>query len=96
MEQEPKPSHTGRWVTLVAVALPLLYVLSFPWVDFYRMKQGWATRSLLIDGPTAPPVVRAYWKPIEWLLCTPLGPCLWKYHTWCNGKAGNPMLYYIE
>ena len=96
MEQKPKPSHAGRWITLVAVALPLLYVLSFPWVDFYRWEQGWTAHSLLRDDHAPSALVRAYWLPFNWLLDTPFGPWLWDYYNWCEEKAGNPRVIRID
>ena len=96
MEEKPKPSHAGRWIVLSLLALPVIYVLSFPWVDFYRIKQGWVARSSMGSRQIASPVVKAYWLPYEWLMETPLGPPFWDYYWWCNVKAGNPMHLLLE
>ena len=93
MEEDPKPSRRARWITLVALALPLLYLASVPWVDIWRVTHGLSDHSFLGD-PNVSLLLRIYWGPFEWLL--EMWPAGWleRYYFWCNDLAGNPLHIY--
>ena len=63
-------SHAMAW-TLSLLTVPVLYVLSGPWVLGYA-PIPWGVR---------------YFAPYEWLARnTPLGHLLWRYFDWCDGR----------
>lgn len=80
---EEKPSHAGRWIVFTLFAVPLLYVLTFPWVDYYRYRHSLPNyRNGFDELVRYSPIVKAYWRPKGWLNQTPLGEWLHHYDEW--------------
>jgi len=68
-------------LALLAVAVPLFYILSAPWLDIFWMRA--------FGFPEAG--YRAYFAPIRWLVDkTPLKEPLYGYAGWCRTIAGDP------
>ena len=96
MEQKPKPSHTGRWIALAVLALPLLYVLSVPWVGLSPFGTSPGMHPVLVMDPfsSRPHAFDVYATPYQHLRHTFAGPWLDRYDVWCfelyTGKNIHP------
>ncbi|MCE9520218.1 MAG: hypothetical protein K8R87_11790 [Verrucomicrobia bacterium] len=70
-----------KW-TLSLVAVPLLYLLSVPWVVRLDSK---------MFGFTFSGKFTSYYRPWKWLTQSEtLKILLWDYALWCDGRAGEP------
>ena len=81
-EAPPRKSHALGWTLSLSavVLLPLFYLLSFPWIEYYAQGHGAILRSL---------VWQLYTRPWTWAFIeTPLDRPLYNYNLWCRKKMG--------
>lgn len=79
MSEQPtcKSGHPWFWVVLV-IAVPLIYVLSWPWVSIYVSRPGASSNS----------AYRTCGIPWIWLTAkSPLLMPLSRYQIWCHETA---------
>jgi hypothetical protein len=80
MSEDPITKSRATVITLSIIAVPVLYLLIFPWVVIFRLKHG--------DNLGV--AYRPYGVPWMWLSeKTPLGEPLEAYQSFCENITGD-------